>query len=74
VKAFGFALPGAGTRLITVGGAGALRVSRGQLLWDTEGRPEHVVQIMHASGDALDYPRGVSDLAWTVISPAALGY
>lgn len=62
----------AGARLITVGGAGALRVSGGGQLWDAERLPEHVVQIMHASGDALDYLRGVSDVPWTVISPAAL--
>jgi len=62
----------AGARLITVGGAGALRVAGGRRLWDTEGLPQHTVQIMRASGDALDYLRGVSDVGWTMISPAAL--
>lgn len=62
----------AGTRLITVGGAGSLCISGGKLLWDTEGLPEPLLQIMHASGDALDYLRTVSDVCWTVISPPAL--
>jgi uncharacterized protein len=62
----------ADTRLLTVGGAGSLRVSGGKRLWDAEGLPEHIVQIMHASGDALEYLRTISDVRWTMISPAAL--
>ncbi|MFE2376571.1 NAD(P)-dependent oxidoreductase [Streptomyces sp. NPDC059398] len=58
-------------RLISVGGAGPLRTSDGRPLWDTEGLPESLVQIMHAHGDALDYLRTVSDVRWTVISPSA---
>lgn len=61
-----------GTRLITVGGAGSLRTSGGRRLWDTEGLPEPLLQIMRAGGDALDYLRTVSDVRWTVISPPAL--
>jgi uncharacterized protein len=61
----------AGTRLITVGGAGALRGPDGTLLWDAKGLPEHVVQIMRAGGDALDYLRTVGDVRWTVITPPA---
>ncbi|WP_335984025.1 NAD(P)-dependent oxidoreductase [Streptomyces sp. CA2R106] len=59
-------------RLIVVGGAGALRTSDGRLLWDTEGLPEPLVQIMHAHGAALDHLRTVGDVRWTVISPSAL--
>ncbi|MFD0655355.1 NAD(P)H-binding protein [Streptomyces malaysiensis subsp. malaysiensis] len=62
----------AGPRLISVGGAGPLRTSDGKLLWDTEGLPGPLLQIMHAHGDALDYIRTVSDVRWTVISPSAL--
>jgi putative NADH-flavin reductase len=60
-----------GTRLISVGGAGSLRVSAGKRLWDTAGLPEHALQIMHASGDALEYVRTVNDVRWTIISPPA---
>jgi uncharacterized protein len=61
----------AATRLITVGGAGSLRVPGGGMLWDAGGLPEHVVQIMHASGDALEYLRTINDVRWTMISPPA---
>jgi uncharacterized protein len=69
LRALDGSLPGA--RLITVGGAGSLRISGGKRVWDTEGLPEPLVQIMHAGGDALDYLRTVSDVRWTVISPPA---
>jgi uncharacterized protein len=62
----------AAPRLITVGGAGSLRTSGDKRLWDAEGLPEPLRQIMHAGGDALDYLRGVTDIRWTVISPPAL--
>lgn len=58
-------------RLISVGGAGSLRTPDGAQVWDTPGLPEFLLQIMHAHGDALDYYRGVEDVAWTNISPAA---
>ena len=62
----------AGTRLMTVGGAGSLRTSGDERLWDAEGLPEPLRQIMHAGGDALDYLRVISDVRWTVVSPPAL--
>ncbi|MDX3096840.1 NAD(P)H-binding protein [Streptomyces sp. ME01-24h] len=58
-------------RMITVGGAGSLRTPDGKQVWDAEGLPEFVLQIMHAHGDALDYVRTVSDVKWTNLSPAA---
>ncbi|MEU4209690.1 NAD(P)H-binding protein [Streptomyces sp. NPDC026206] len=61
----------AAPRLITVGGAGSLRTPDGKQVWDAEGLPEFLLQIMHAHGDALDYYRTVSDIRWTNVSPAA---
>ncbi|GGG26352.1 3-beta hydroxysteroid dehydrogenase [Rhodococcoides trifolii] len=58
-------------RLIAVGGAGSLRTPNGTQVWDAEGLPEFVLQIMHAHGDALDYYRTVSDVKWTNLTPAA---
>lgn len=58
-------------RLIAVGGAGSLRTPDGRQVWDAEGLPEFLLQIMHAHGDALDYYRTVSDVQWTNVSPAA---
>ncbi|MFD7862932.1 NAD(P)-dependent oxidoreductase [Streptomyces sp. NPDC059783] len=58
-------------RLITVGGAGSLRTPDGKQVWDAEGLPEFLLQIMHAHGDALDYYRTVTDIRWTNCSPAA---
>lgn len=57
-------------RLIAVGGAGSLRTPAGTKVWDAEGIPEFLLQIMHAHGDALDYYRTVSDVRWTNLSPA----
>lgn len=57
--------------LVFVGGAGSLRRPDGSRVWDTEGLPDTILQIMHAHGDALDYLRGVKDVRWTNISPAA---
>ncbi|MFE0374778.1 NAD(P)-dependent oxidoreductase [Streptomyces inhibens] len=62
----------AAPRLITVGGAGSLRTPDGKQVWDAEGLPEFLLQIMHAHGDALDFYRSVSDVRWTNLSPAAL--
>ncbi|MFE4513023.1 NAD(P)-dependent oxidoreductase [Kitasatospora sp. NPDC056783] len=64
-------LGGAAPRLIAVGGAGSLETAPGVRVWDAPGLPEPVLQIMHAHGAALDYYRTVSDLPWTVLSPAA---
>ncbi|MFB7666381.1 NAD(P)-dependent oxidoreductase [Kitasatospora sp. NPDC056138] len=58
-------------RLITVGGAGSLRKPDGTQVWDTEGLPVFLLQIMHAHGDALDFYRTVTDVRWTNCSPAA---
>ncbi|MFF8785450.1 NAD(P)-dependent oxidoreductase [Streptomyces sp. NPDC015125] len=58
-------------RLISVGGAGSLRTPDGKQVWDAEGLPEFLLQIMHAHGDALDFYRSVSDVRWTSLSPAA---
>ncbi|MFK0159817.1 NAD(P)-dependent oxidoreductase [Streptomyces sp. NPDC090493] len=58
-------------RLVLVGGAGSLRTPDGTLVWDAEGLPEFLLQIMHAHGDALDFCRTVSDVRWTSLSPAA---
>ncbi|MFF4121543.1 NAD(P)-dependent oxidoreductase [Streptomyces sp. NPDC001714] len=58
-------------RLILVGGAGSLRKPDGTQVWDAEGLPEFLLQIMHAHGDALDFCRTVKDVRWTSLSPAA---
>ncbi|MFD8811044.1 NAD(P)-dependent oxidoreductase [Streptomyces sp. NPDC059627] len=58
-------------RLVFVGGAGSLRKPDGTQVWDAEGLPEFLLQIMHAHGDALDFCRTVSDVKWTCLSPAA---
>ncbi|MFF4173806.1 NAD(P)-dependent oxidoreductase [Streptomyces sp. NPDC001744] len=57
-------------RLVTVGGAGSLRTPDGKQVWDAEGLPESLLQIMHAHGDALDFLRTVTDIRWTNLSPA----
>ncbi|MGK4578752.1 NAD(P)-dependent oxidoreductase [Kitasatospora sp. HPMI-4] len=59
-------------RLIAVGGAGSLRKPDGTQVWDAEGLPVFVLQIMHAHGDALDFFRTVTDVRWTNFSPAAV--
>ncbi|WP_329394695.1 NAD(P)H-binding protein [Streptomyces lydicus] len=61
----------AAPRLISVGGAGSLRTPASKQVWDAEGLPEFLLQIMHAHGDALDFYRSVSDVRWTNLSPAA---
>ncbi|MEV6976303.1 NAD(P)H-binding protein, partial [Kitasatospora sp. NPDC093806] len=58
-------------RLLAVGGAGSLETAPGVRVWDTPGLPATVLEIMHAHGDALAYYRTVSDVRWTVLSPAA---
>ncbi|MEV6668650.1 NAD(P)H-binding protein [Streptomyces sp. NPDC051162] len=68
VRALGDAAP----RVISVGGAGSLRTPDGKQVWDAEGLPEFLLQIMHAHGDALDFYRTVGDVRWTNISPAGL--
>ncbi|MGW2372343.1 MULTISPECIES: NAD(P)-dependent oxidoreductase [Kitasatospora] len=58
-------------RLIAVGGAGSLETAPGVRVWDIPGLPEPILQIMHAHGEALAYYRTVTDIRWTVLSPAA---
>ncbi|MCW5249039.1 MULTISPECIES: NAD(P)-dependent oxidoreductase [unclassified Streptomyces] len=60
----------AAPRLLLVGGAGSLRTPDGSQVWDAEGLPEFLLQIMHAHGDALDFCRTVEDVRWTNLSPA----
>ncbi|WP_053756755.1 NAD(P)-dependent oxidoreductase [Streptomyces sp. AS58] len=57
--------------LIAVGGAGSLRTPTGDLVWDADGLPEDLLQVMHAHGDALDLYRTVTDVPWTNCSPPA---
>ncbi|MER7846423.1 NAD(P)H-binding protein [Kitasatospora sp. NPDC096077] len=64
-------LADAAPRLLAVGGAGSLETAPGVRVWDAPGLAEPILQIMHAHGAALDYYRTVSDLRWTVLSPAA---
>ncbi|GAA1096841.1 NAD(P)-dependent oxidoreductase [Nocardiopsis composta] len=59
-------------RLIMVGGAGSLRTPGGTQVWDAPGIPAPVLEIMHSHGDALAFLRGVGDVRWTSLSPAAL--
>ncbi|MFD4862597.1 NAD(P)-dependent oxidoreductase [Streptomyces atratus] len=49
-------------QLIAAGGAGSLRTPDGKQVWDAEGLPEFLLQIMHAHGDALDFYRSVDDV------------
>lgn len=58
-------------RLIAVGGAGSLRTPDGSEVREKGGLPEFLLQIMNAHADALDFYRGVSDVSWTNLSPAA---
>jgi len=58
-------------RLFVVGGAGSLTVHPGEQVWDDPGLPPRVREVMHAHGAALGYLETVSDLSWTVLSPAA---
>ncbi|MFD5573632.1 NAD(P)-dependent oxidoreductase [Streptomyces cadmiisoli] len=57
--------------LIAVGGAGSLRTPTGDLVWDADGLPEDLLQVMHAHGYALDLYRTVTDVPWTNCSPPA---
>ncbi|MFJ8429717.1 NAD(P)-dependent oxidoreductase [Kitasatospora sp. NPDC094019] len=65
-------LGGGAPRLIVVGGAGSLETGPGVRVWDAPGLPDGVRQIMHAHGEALDHLRTVTDVRWTVLSPAAV--
>src|SRR4051812_3901298 len=58
-------------RLIIVGGAGGLEVAPGVRLVDTPDFHEEWKPEALAQADALDFYRGVDDLDWTYVSPAA---
>lgn len=59
-------------RLLAVGGAGSLETTPGSKLWDYPGIPADTLESMHAHGDGLAYLRSVTDVAWTILSPAAI--
>jgi uncharacterized protein len=60
-------------RLVVAGGAGSLRVAAGQRLVDTAGFPAAAKPTALAHARALDEVyRGIEDLDWTYISPAAV--
>jgi putative NADH-flavin reductase len=58
-------------RLITVGGAGSLEVAPGLRLVDSPGFPEAYKANALKAADVLEIYRGVTDLYWTYVSPAA---
>jgi uncharacterized protein len=59
-------------RLVVVGGAGSLEAAPGTRLLDTPGFPPGWKPTALAHAAALDIYRGVEDLDWTCVSPAAL--
>lgn len=58
-------------RLLIVGGAASLQVAGGGLLLDTPDFPEGWKAEARQGVEALDLYRGVEDLDWTYVSPAA---
>jgi putative NADH-flavin reductase len=58
-------------RLLVVGGAGGLEVAPGQALSDQPGFPEAYLPEARAHRAVLAYYRGLDDLDWTYVSPAA---
>jgi putative NADH-flavin reductase len=59
-------------RLIVVGGAGSLQVAPGVQVVDAPDFPEAWKAVALAHRDALELYRGVDDLDWIYISPAAI--
>jgi putative NADH-flavin reductase len=59
-------------RFLMVGGAGSLEVAPGLMLEDAPDFPEAWKAIASAHTDALEVLKGVADLDWTYLSPAAL--
>lgn len=59
-------------RVLVVGGAGSLEVAPGVRLVDTPEFPEEWKQDALAQATSLELYRGVNDLDWTYVSPAAL--
>ncbi|MHB1250817.1 MAG: NAD(P)-dependent oxidoreductase [Acidimicrobiales bacterium] len=58
-------------RVLVVGGAGSLEVAPGVRLVDTPEFPEAWKQDALAQATSLEMYRGVGDLDWTYVSPAA---
>jgi putative NADH-flavin reductase len=58
-------------RLITVGGAGSLELASGVRLIDTPTFPEAYKANAAVAVEVLEVFRGVTDLDWTYVSPAA---
>ncbi|RFS20544.1 NAD(P)-dependent oxidoreductase [Chitinophaga silvatica] len=59
-------------RLLLVNGAASLEVAPGKLLIDTPEFPDAWKNLALATKEALDILRGVNDLDWTALSPAAM--
>lgn len=59
-------------RYLVVGGAASLEVAPGRRLIDEPGFPKEYEAEARAGSAFLDYLRGVGDLDWTFLSPAAL--
>ena len=66
-------LKGTDTRLLIVGGAGSLYVNKEHTLTVADGKdfPDAFKPLAAVHQTALDYLRGVNDVKWTYISPAA---
>jgi putative NADH-flavin reductase len=59
-------------RVVIVGGAGSLEVAPGVRLLDTPEFPAEFKSEAIGAAVALDFYRGITDLDWTYVSPAAL--
>jgi putative NADH-flavin reductase len=59
-------------RVLVVGGAGSLEIAPGVRLVDTPEFPEAWKQDALAQATSLELYRGVDDLDWTYVSPAAI--
>ena len=59
------------TRVVVVGGAGSLEVAPGTRLIDTPEFPQEYKAEASQGAAALELFRGVGDLDWTYVSPAA---
>ena len=66
-------LKGTDTRLLVVGGAGSLYVNKERTLTVADGKdfPDAFKPLASVHQTALNYLRGVNDVKWTYISPAA---
>jgi putative NADH-flavin reductase len=58
-------------RLVIAGGAGSLEVAPGQRLADQPGFPDAYKPEARAHGELLEKLRGVTDVKWAYLSPAA---